>query len=190
MASRVRGAGVAIVAGVFGMVSSAAGEPVESLAIVVGVVDHAQLPPRVLARGRSEAARIYRSAGIELVWSDAPDFSVPQMVVTIVCKPTGASLSVPERLAVKSADRRILGVSPGNKERRDLVAWAFYERILDVATMHGIDPGLLLGHVIAHELGHLLLPFDAHSQSGLMRASWDKTQATECRICESEVQPR
>lgn len=32
----------------------------------------------------------------------------------------------------------------------------------------------VLGHVMAHEIGHLLLPTRAHSRDGLMRASWDR----------------
>jgi hypothetical protein len=67
-------------------------------------------------------------------------------------------------------------------KRRDLTAWAFYERILDVATILGVDPGLLLGEVIAHEMGHLLLPYDSHSRTGLMRAGWDKSQAANAVI--------
>ena len=156
MASRVRewAAGTAVAAALFGTLPGATAHPVEPLTIALVVGDHAQVPERVLTCAKAEAARIYRSAGIELVWSDTLDFSLPQMIVNIVAKPTGASPSVPESLAVKSKDWRVLGVAPGHKERGDLAAWAFYERILDVATMLGVDPGLLLGHVIAHEMGH------------------------------------
>jgi hypothetical protein len=180
MASSVRAcaAGIAIVAGLFGVVSTVAADPVEPLTIGLVAVDHAQLPERVLARAQTEAARIYRSAGITLVWSDTLDFSVPQMIINIVSKPTFARLTIPDSLAVKAADSRVLGVAPGHKDRRNLTVWAFYERIEDSATLLGLDPGLLLGHVIAHELGHLLLPYDSHSQSGLMRAGWDKAQAS------------
>jgi hypothetical protein len=34
----------------------------------------------------------------------------------------------------------------------------------------------ILGHVIAHEMGHLLLPPNSHSQSGVMNADWDSEQ--------------
>lgn len=30
----------------------------------------------------------------------------------------------------------------------------------------------LLGHVIAHEIGHLLLGTNAHSRMGIMRSQW------------------
>jgi hypothetical protein len=180
VASRVRAsaAGMVIAAALFGVPPPATGNPVEPLTIVVVVVDHALIPERAMTRAKAEAARIYRTLSINLVWSHSLESSVqPRMIVNIVSQPIGATFSVPEGLAAKSADWRVLGVAPGHKERRDLVAWAFYERILDTATLLGLGPGLLLGHVIAHEMGHLLLPYDTHSQTGLMRAGWDKSQA-------------
>jgi hypothetical protein len=172
-----------LAAALFGVPPQATGNPVEPLTIVVVVVDHAQIPERALTRAKAEAARIYRTLRINLVWSHSLGSSVqPWMIVNIVSRPIGATVSVPESLAAKSADWQVLGVAPGHKERRDLVAWAFYERILDTATLLGLDPGLLLGHVIAHEMGHLLLPYDTHSQTGLMRAGWNKSQAANAVV--------
>ena len=39
-----------------------------------------------------------------------------------------------------------------------------------------MDASQLLGHVMAHELGHLLLPHGAHSAAGLMRPALDRAQ--------------
>jgi hypothetical protein len=57
-----------------------------------------------------------------------------------------------------------------------MAAYAFYRRIADLAEHNGADVARLLGHVIAHEIGHLLLPCDSHSARGLMRAEWDCAQ--------------
>jgi hypothetical protein len=35
------------------------------------------------------------------------------------------------------------------------------------------DVACVLGHVVAHEIGHLLLPFAAHSAGGIMKARLD-----------------
>ena len=180
MASRVlaSAAVMALTAGLFGVLPAAAAGPVEPLTIVFVVVDHAQVPETALTRAQAEAARIYRSFGIIAIWSNTSASSVDtQITINIIVKPGDRHHSVPDDLAAKSADWRVLGVAPGHKERHGLEVWAFYERILDVANILGIDPGLLLGHVIAHELGHLLLPYDSHSQTGLMRSGWDKSQA-------------
>src|SRR5262249_44633249 len=37
-----------------------------------------------------------------------------------------------------------------------------------------LHPALLLGHVIAHEIGHLLLGENAHYPSGLMKIKWNQ----------------
>jgi hypothetical protein len=52
-------------------------------------------------------------------------------------------------------------------------ASVFYGRIRGLAEAQRVRPGLILGYVIAHEIGHLLLKSTAHSRSGLMRYGWD-----------------
>ena len=34
----------------------------------------------------------------------------------------------------------------------------------------------LLGFVMTHEMGHMLLPYSAHSQEVIMRPEWDRAQ--------------
>ena len=40
------------------------------------------------------------------------------------------------------------------------------------AVRFALDTGAVLGHTIAHEVGHLLLPRGTHGPAGLMRATW------------------
>jgi len=35
---------------------------------------------------------------------------------------------------------------------------------------------VLLGHVLAHEIGHILQGTDRHSETGLMKARWDSRE--------------
>ena len=191
MASTLRAgaAGTAAVA-LLGFLPGATADPLEPLAIAIVLVDDVPVPEAALTRAKSEAARIYRSLGVTLIWSDTIVSSVrPQMSVKIVSTPFCAGLAIPGALAIKAADSRVLGVAPGHKERRDLAVWAFYERIEDAAKLLGLDSGLLLGHVIAHEMGHVLLPYDFHSEAGLMRAGWDKSQAANAVMGSADIQP-
>ena len=50
-----------------------------------------------------------------------------------------------------------MGIAPGTKEVSGMHVWAVYANIQTFAALHGLDAGSLLGHVIAHEIGHLLL---------------------------------
>jgi len=51
------------------------------------------------------------------------------------------------------------------------VAQILYPRVARIAFAAGKPVARVLGIVIAHELGHLLLPPQSHSREGLMRAS-------------------
>ena len=60
------------------------------------------------------------------------------------------------------------------KVRRSFGFYAsiFYDNVKDCAAQEHLDLGPLLGHAIAHELGHLLLGTHSHMGHSLMSASW------------------
>jgi len=62
------------------------------------------------------------------------------------------------------------------KTNRGWLATVFSDRIEKAAVRAGVDAGTLLGRVMAHEVGHLLLGVDYHGASGLMRAEWPDGQ--------------
>ena len=54
------------------------------------------------------------------------------------------------------------------------VAYVFYHRVKNLTGANGVHVAPVLGAAMAHEIGHLLLPPNPHSQTGLMRADWTK----------------
>ena len=75
---------------------------------------------------------------------------------------------------------RFTGDTPATLLPGALASALPYERIhirvfLD-RVKEAVGPGampFLLGHVLAHELGHLLQGIDRHSETGVMKAQWD-----------------
>ena len=67
----------------------------------------------------------------------------------------------------------VLGIAPRGPEKDGAIAYVFYSRIETVANGYHANVASILGHVFAHEIGHLLLPLNAHSVDGIMRAFWD-----------------
>jgi hypothetical protein len=120
-----------------------------------------------LERAKREAVAVYDRSKITLEWIDAGASPSQTIIVRIIAKPIGR----------KSRNPAVLGIAPGSRETRGKLAFVFYERIQDFSEGLALDIALMLGHAIAHELGHLLLPYDAHSFSGVMRGAWDRTQA-------------
>jgi hypothetical protein len=61
-------------------------------------------------------------------------------------------------------------------------ASVFRDRIL--AATHGgrYSAGMLMGHAIAHELGHLLLGSSAHTRYGLMAGRWRTNELDRAEV--------
>ena len=53
------------------------------------------------------------------------------------------------------------------------MAFVLFDRVENSASSHHVSISRVLGQVIAHELGHLLLPGHRHSERGIMRAAWN-----------------
>jgi len=56
------------------------------------------------------------------------------------------------------------------------LATVYADRVFALARRSGTDPMVLLGHAIAHELGHLLMGSTRHASEGLMRKTWTTSE--------------
>jgi hypothetical protein len=176
-----------IIAGVVGaaMVSGAAGAAAQSplpdgpgLTIVVDLVDDVRVPPEVLAEAEARATASYRAVGIAVVWvpsqSDASGIPAPPVShaihvrVVIVPHAKAEAKCAAQRLGANVTGTAISGAP----DARSRIAYVFYNRIERLALTQGTPVPRGLGHVMAHEIGHLLLGANSHSPKGLMRPDW------------------
>jgi hypothetical protein len=162
---------LAIMAGTCGVWPSAAlAAPVPELRITVAVIDFAAIAPATRLRGEQEAERILKEAGIFPRWVDIgsdEQADLPPGAIILRILPEAGSMHDPKALGVA------LALGPGA-----IYATIFFDRVCEraadpVLSKAGTSLAVLLGHVIVHEIGHLLLGTNSHSRSGLMSASWD-----------------
>ena len=55
----------------------------------------------------------------------------------------------------------------------------FWKRVLELHTNYQVDFAGILGSVMAHEIGHLLLGAHSHAISGIMRAQWESRELNQ-----------
>lgn len=114
------------------------------------------------------AGRIFRDAGIRLTWLRCPSGTTLDtgsdsnlLVLNIIPHPTRNGVS-----------QDALGYSFIG-QGRSVYADVFRDRVFSLAVWGGrCSEAVLLGHVIAHELGHLLLGAPGHSLKGMMMNHW------------------
>jgi hypothetical protein len=165
---------IAMVAGALSIgVSVAPAQPLPRVDVRLELGE-AQLEPEVVAKAKTEVARIYREAGLMLVWNSAGETDTEptqkylrrSLLVLVRADDTPVRLRLPESA---------LGMAQSSIAERGRVAFIFWNRITAAALKHrdwyvGVEQ--VLAVAIAHEIGHFLLP-PGHSPAGLMKASWD-----------------
>lgn len=148
----------------------------DSLTLAIRFHNYANVPEERVREGILRVNRIYRQVGIEFDWINC--LARPQRPAPAICdSPAGPSqvdlVLLPRAGAVRGVSPRTVGItiwqagqdSPGT-------AYVFYDRVLDLASQRGHPPSGLLGHALAHEIGHVLLGTAEHSRHGLMRKEW------------------
>ena len=136
--------------------------------VVLHVTDLASVPAEVLTEAKGLVGLVYRAIAVEIVWTQgaaalAPADGALHFDVLMLAKD-----AVRHKCLENQLGDDVLG-SASEPARR---AHVFFGRIANRATLTSGDVSLLLGFVIAHEVGHLLLPAFSHSRDGLMRAHW------------------
>jgi len=159
--------------GVVSLSFSATSVPVRAImAAQVRVYDTVGLPADELDRALDEAAHLLRTVSVGITWRQCPAegqvFCSSQMgdgerVVRILNSP-GTSLS----WEGKPLGGAVIDVEAG----LSVLATAYANRTASNANRCGVDPSLLLGRVVAHELRHVLSAEPGHAAVGLMREQW------------------
>jgi hypothetical protein len=137
-------------------------------AFFVHIENLAAAPPEAIAGARDELAHIYDLAGVRVESSAEPDHDrcALQLTVHVVL------------LAGERADRFIKkehvkrrALAQANSDARRV--YVFWDRVGPAVDHHAVGRGDALGLVIAHELGHVLLPGRGHSRTGIMQENYN-----------------
>ena len=145
-------------------------EPVdnERPTVLVHIENHAAVPPETIASARDELAHIFDAVGVRVESSAEPDHSrcVLQLTVHVVLLGGAAA---DRFIKIEHVKGKVLAQA-NSDARRVYVLW---ERVGPSVDHQAVGQGDALGLVIAHELGHVLLPARRHSRSGIMQENYN-----------------
>ena len=148
------------------------------LRITVRIRDHAEVPKWMLRNAAGTARRIFLAAGVDTAWLDCGARSLEEARDEGCLKKSGAAdiqLRILRKGQVKTRGlpRAALGSAVVPAGGHGSIANAFFHRVDEIARWTGVARALVLGHIMAHEVGHLLSHQRRHSSKGVMRAAWD-----------------
>jgi hypothetical protein len=144
--------------------------------ILVLLYVYAPVSPGTLAKAKSAASYILERAGVRLSWAecrlrqqDPPKDAACDLPVT----PLDLHLRIVDSAMAKltARTRHSLGyarLAPGF----DSLAAVYWPRALELEKSNLADRSAILGCMMAHEIGHLLLDDGGHPEHGIMRGFW------------------
>jgi hypothetical protein len=151
---------------------AAAGKELDPPRIAVVVNDYAGAKPEVLELAKLHVILIYRVAGVAVDWIDRDDPRLDDQAFlkTIVT----VSLSSEDMENRSDVRESVVGKAPPGGRTVKIL----YHRLEEIWSGRTSEAAFLLGNVIAHEIGHLVLPGGAHARFGLMAPEMTLSIAT------------
>jgi hypothetical protein len=158
--------------------------------VTVSIHNDADTPHGVLLQAESVASRIFRQSGLEIRWLNCP---LPQVVSEC------AIADFPRHLQLRIASHSLnlneftMGISYLSADGIGCYSDLFYDRALQIHQASQVNVATILGHGLAHEIGHLLLGTNSHAPTGIMRGRWeaaDLASASKGRLLFSTLESR
>jgi hypothetical protein len=167
------------------------------LQVTVHLYDYTRMQPAALVEAKHIAEAPLRRANIQVRWSDCPGISS----ATTTRASCGANTGDPTHLVVVALPEsmsRKLNFRPqefgaavsGHEVAFPTQAYVFVDRITDFANGESMPWIPILGAIITHEIGHLLLGNESHSPGGIMCRSWRPEQIKMARMQVLTFTPR
>jgi hypothetical protein len=151
-----------------------AAAPLDLPVISIGLDDYGNVPVGQLIHAQADVAQVYCDVGIEIAWRETRHLSTvtPLARTRFTTSRPGLTIVIlsPDMVTRMGAPSTALGIAPGTVDGPGHIAYVFYSR-LPILNVGNDDE--IMGLVIAHEIGHLLLPHGSHSDTGIMRGQWD-----------------
>jgi hypothetical protein len=149
--------------------------------LIIRIYDNAGVLAADRARAIERARAILVTADLDIEWRDcssggtmrtgcAGPAAAGELVVRLVRSPKGAE----HELALGNS---LIDSATGG----GTLATVFVDRVESIAGRGRTDRAAIMGRVIAHEIGHLLLGTNAHAETGLMREIWTLAELTRNR---------
>jgi hypothetical protein len=157
--------------------------PRGSVGLTISVYNEAAVPEAVLSRGEVEASGVFRQAGIEVKWLNCR-VPAPDEEGSPACR----EAIFPEHLQLRIVRKPVgmkgetMGIAFEEEGANGCYADLFYEPMEKFHKSDGTDIANLLGHVAAHEIGHLLLGTNSHSVAGIMHARWTAQDLADVNV--------
>lgn len=152
--------------------------------LTVRVYETTGLSAPVERRALAAAEVVLRSALVDVRWQHCSGPATSE-ACAVPPGPLELILVVREGTGCPEVSAR-LGEALVVRDEGGMLATVFFDCVEWLATSTRTDVAVLLGRVVAHELGHLMMNTTAHARRGVMRPIWTREEVRRNRATDWE----
>ena len=158
--------------------------------VTVSVHNDAHVPLDTLVSAESTASRVFREAGLNVEWMNCIGVGNHGSAspCTKAAYPTYLHIRIVAR--ARNLPGSTFGIAYLSADGSGCYSSAFLEPIAHLHAIGGQGVAPVLGHVMAHEIAHLLLGTNSHAAEGIMRAQWQRDELMSASRGELLFSPR
>jgi hypothetical protein len=144
--------------------------------ILIRVINYAQVQPGSVKAAEREADRIFSAAGLPTQWVNCSGKGLATDTLNACSQPLK-----PHEIVL-----RLITESTNEPYRDSVFGFAVVPLVASVYVNYAVgnakrdnaefEMPMILGSVIAHEIGHLMLGLNSHSDTGIMQKHWERKQ--------------
>jgi hypothetical protein len=144
--------------------------------VIVSVHNDAKVPMGALVSAETTASGIFRAAGLNVEWVNC--VGVGNQGATSSCRKAGYPTYLHLRIVARARNLpgATFGIAYLSADGSGCYSSVFLEPIAHLHATTGQEVVPVLGHVMAHEIAHLLLGTNSHATEGIMRAQWQRDE--------------
>ena len=150
--------------------------------MTIRVIDQVGMPEKEWQLAEQAADKVFRSAGVSLTWSRCVrNRTTDNSDCTQLMRTNEVNLIIVDEQSAKrlQAAPGVFGAALTTDDGFGSRAYVYFGRIQQMCGVHhDVKEPFLLGAVVAHELGHLLLGPNSHSPWGIMKPDLERTDMT------------
>jgi len=155
----------------------AAAESVEMPSVKLRIDDYAAVATDLLARAQDGVTQLYEAIGVNTQWLKTRHLSSWPSAASFPADSGVADLTVvvldPTMTTRIAPSPNAMGLAANAPSAQGRIVYVFYDRLRIVTRQRDVPGAAALSLVMAHEIGHLLLPYGSHTEAGVMRGHWD-----------------
>lgn len=149
-------------------------QEVQQPSVEIYVYNQAGVSASVLSGAEKDATRIFHVSGVRTTWVECSTAEVAATDCKGLPQPGDVVLQIVHETRKLKDD--VFGAAFLGQDGTGQHTNVFYDRVNELNRDWRVSLPDILGHVMAHEIGHLLLGLNSHSVAGIMRGYWESEE--------------